>query len=97
MDIAFFEQPTGDIRVYLESQFELSGFVHSVHGGISEFFTFIDGHFTRRLTEHTADSHGEESAIPCTPSFYYQTEMHQNTYLLRFKKSETLTGDAATP
>jgi hypothetical protein len=62
MDIDFFEQPTGDIRVYLESQFELSGFVHSVYGGISEFFTFIDGHFTRRLTEHTANSHGEESA-----------------------------------
>ena len=54
MDIDFFEQPTGDIRVYLESQFEISGFVHSVYGGISEFFTFIDGHFTRRLREHTA-------------------------------------------
>jgi hypothetical protein len=49
IDISFYEQPDGSIRIYLEDRFEIGELLHAVQSGISAFINFMDEHFRIRL------------------------------------------------
>jgi hypothetical protein len=49
LDISFYEQTDGSIRIYLEDRFEISELLHTVQSGISAFINFMDKHFKNRI------------------------------------------------
>ena len=50
IDISFYEQPKGGIRVYLDDSFEIYELVKSVQGGITDWLKFMDEHYTQRIS-----------------------------------------------
>ena len=49
LDISFYEQTDGSIRIYLEDRFEIGELLHAVQSGISAFLNFMDKHFKNRI------------------------------------------------
>jgi hypothetical protein len=50
IDISFYEQPTGGIKVYLDDSFEIHELVKSVQGGITDCLEFMDEHYSKRIS-----------------------------------------------
>lgn len=51
IDVSFYEQRGGEVKVYLDDSFELQGLVGSVREGITDFLRFMDEHFTTRIAK----------------------------------------------
>lgn len=54
IDISFYEQPKGGIRVYLDDSFEIHELVKSVQGGITDCLKFMDDHYSKRISSLSA-------------------------------------------
>lgn len=52
IDVSFYEEE-GSLRIYLQDRFELNSLLDSLQDGLTNFFTFFDDHFSKKIETET--------------------------------------------